>query len=52
VHSDLSDGRIGRVIFTISDGQMILLTGFIKKGQKTPDDQLQLARARKREIES
>lgn len=52
VRSDLSDGRIGRVIFMISGMHMVLLTGFIKKSQKTPDDQLRLARARKSEVES
>lgn len=52
VRSDLSHGRIARVIFMIDDARMILLVAFIKKTQKTPDDQLQLARSRKREVES
>jgi phage-related protein len=30
---------------------MVLLHGFIKKTQKTPDDELALAKKRKREIE-
>jgi phage-related protein len=38
--------RIARVIFTIEDGLMILLHGFIKKSQKTSSDDLQLARER------
>jgi phage-related protein len=31
---------------------MVLLQGFIKKTQKTPQDELDLARARQKEIES
>jgi phage-related protein len=52
VRSDLSDGRISRVVFMIAGANMILLTAFIKKSQKTPDDQMRLARSRKREVES
>ena len=38
VRSGISDGRIARVIFYIDfEGQMVLLHGFIKKSQKTPD---------------
>jgi phage-related protein len=43
--------RIGRVIFYISDGTMWLLHGFIKKQQKTPKTDLDIARKRKKEIE-
>ena len=42
------DNRIGRVLFCIGNGQMILLHGFIKKTQKTPKADLDLARTRKR----
>lgn len=38
--------RIARVIFTVEDGLMILLHGFIKKSQKTSPEDLQLARER------
>jgi len=40
--------RIARVLFCIGDGRMILLHGFIKKTQKTPKADLDLARARQR----
>ena len=40
--------RIARVLFCIGDGRMILLHGLIKKTQKTPKADLDLARARKR----
>jgi phage-related protein len=36
VRSDLRLGRIARVLFCVRDGRMVLLHGFIKKTQKTP----------------
>ena len=51
VRSDLAGGRIARVMFCIADGEMILLHGFEKKTQKTPQQDIDLARKRKREIE-
>jgi len=51
VRSDLSGGRIARVIFAIVGGEMILLHGFEKKSQKTPSSDLDLALKRKREID-
>lgn len=50
VRSDLLGGRIARVIFCIADGQMVLLHGFIKKTQKTPASDLELALKRRKEI--
>jgi phage-related protein len=35
VRCDITDG-IARVLFTVKDGQMVLLHGFVKKTQKTP----------------
>src|ERR1700758_5814554 len=43
VRSDLTQGRIARVLFCIEHGRMVLLHGFIKKTQKTPDTDLELA---------
>jgi phage-related protein len=34
------------VLFGIEDGRMVLLHGFIKKSQKTPKDDLEIARKR------
>ncbi|MGK6313852.1 type II toxin-antitoxin system RelE/ParE family toxin [Neorhizobium sp. DT-125] len=51
VRSDLASGRIARVIFFIHAGEMILLHGFEKKTQKTPNQEIELALKRKREIE-
>jgi len=51
VRSNISGGRIARVIFCIARGEMNLLHGFIKKSQRTPQPDLQLAARRKREVE-
>ena len=47
VRSRLPD-RIARLVFTTGERQMILLHGFIKKSQKTPREDLELAKARLR----
>ena len=49
VRSNISDGRIARVIFTIDDGELYLLHGFIKKTRKTPPEDIEIARKRMRE---
>jgi phage-related protein len=51
VRTDLSGNRIARVIFAIVAGEMALLHGFIKKTQKTPAADLDLALKRKKEME-
>jgi phage-related protein len=51
VRSDLTGGRIARVVFCIAAGEMVMLHGFEKKTQKTPQQDIELARRRKREIE-
>ncbi|MGB7402183.1 MAG: type II toxin-antitoxin system RelE/ParE family toxin [Arcobacter sp.] len=50
VRSNISDGKIARVIFTIKENYMVLLNGFIKKSQKTPLSEIKLARERKGKI--
>jgi phage-related protein len=50
VRSDLPGDRIARVMFSIAQGKILVLHGFIKKSQKTPDADLALARKRKREF--
>lgn len=51
VRSNLTQGRIARAIFCASEGCMVLLHGFIKKTQKTPQPDLELARRRQKEVE-
>jgi phage-related protein len=43
------DKRIARTLFAMVDQEIVLLHGFIKKTQKTPDDELDLAQKRKRQ---
>jgi phage-related protein len=48
VRSSLTQNRIARVLFYIDTrGRMVLLHGFIKKTQKTPPPDLELARKNK-----
>ena len=48
VRSSLSQGRIARALFCLEQGRMMLLHGFIKKTQKTPQRDIDLALKRKR----
>ncbi len=50
VRSSLGRGRISRVLFFNQEAQMVLLHGFIKKTQKTPAGDLQLAEKRMKEV--
>lgn len=47
VRSNLSHKEIARVLFTVVDGVMVLLHGFIKKSQKTPVYELKIAKERR-----
>ena len=49
VRSNLPGGRIARVLFCIVHGRLVALHGFIKKTQKTPDKDLDLAVRRMKE---
>ena len=40
------DNRIARVLFTVEENVMVLLHGFIKKSEKTPANDLNLAKKR------
>ncbi|MDR4506060.1 MAG: type II toxin-antitoxin system RelE/ParE family toxin [Candidatus Scalindua sp.] len=43
VRSNLTGGRIARVLFCVKKEELILLHGFIKKTQKTPDQAIAIA---------
>ena len=47
LRSSLSSNRIARA----AQGRMVLLHGFIKKTQKTPQSELDLARTRQKEVD-
>jgi phage-related protein len=49
VRTNLNES-IARVLFCIDNGRMILLHALIKKSQKTPKQDLELALQRKREL--
>jgi phage-related protein len=40
------DNRIARILFVIEEGVVVLLHGFIKKTQKTPSSELDIAKQR------
>ena len=52
VRSALADNREARVLFGFHDGTLFVLHAFIKKTQKTPPDDLELARRRLKEMSS
>ena len=49
VRTNLQDKRIARILFCFHKGKMVLLHGIIKKSQKTPKSDLELALKRKKE---
>ena len=44
------ENRISRVLFTVVGGQMVLLHAFIKKSERTPQPDLEIAKARKNQL--
>ncbi|HEV8553104.1 MAG TPA: type II toxin-antitoxin system RelE/ParE family toxin [Casimicrobiaceae bacterium] len=48
VRSSLGN-RIARTLFAVAGGQMVLLHGFIKKTQQTPNEEIELAEKRFKE---
>jgi|SRR3990167_1716387 len=51
VRTKLPSKRIARIIFFMNDQNIVLVNGFIKKTQQTPQDELALAKQRKRYYE-
>lgn len=49
IRSHLKDG-IARVIFTVVGDTMVLLHGFIKKSKKTPKEDIETAKKRKKNL--
>ena len=52
VRSALPGKTIARTMFCVEGGRIVVLHGFIKKSQRTPEPDLVLARKRKKEFES
>lgn len=52
IRTSLPSNRIARVMFCVAQERIVILNGFIKKTQKTPDEELALARKRQKEFEA
>jgi phage-related protein len=52
IRTELPSQRIARVLLCLDEGALVALHSFIKKTQKTPDDELALARKRQKELKS
>jgi phage-related protein len=52
LRTSLPSSRIARVLFSMRHGRILVLHGFLKKTQKSPADDLALARRRNREFEN
>jgi phage-related protein len=52
IRTDLSNHRIARVMLCMHEGMLVALHAFVKKTQKTPADELALARKRLKELRS
>lgn len=52
VRTNLADKTIARVLFCFQGGELFALHGFIKKSQRTPPEDLKLARKRQAEVEN
>ncbi len=50
VRSSMPSRREARIIFGFQDGSLIILHGFIKKTQKTSDEDLSLAKQRWKDV--
>jgi phage-related protein len=50
MRTNLPSNRIARLLFCVTGGRILVLHGFIKKTQQTPDEELAQARRRKKEI--
>jgi phage-related protein len=50
VRSNLPSRRIARILFFVHEGRIGVVHGFIKKTQKTPPEEIELARKRMKEM--
>jgi phage-related protein len=52
IRTNLPSNRIARVLFFVAQERIVVLNGFIKKTQKTPAEELALARKRMKEFQA
>ena len=50
IRTDLPSSRISRVLLGVDDGVLVALHAFIKKTQRTPPSELEVARKRLKEL--
>lgn len=51
VRASLASKKIARVLFCFHEGTLVALHGFIKKSQKTPDEELKIALRRMKDVQ-
>ena len=51
LRSSLPSRREARLLFTANEERIVILNGFIKKSQKTPGAEIELARKRLKELQ-
>lgn len=51
IRTDLPTNRTARVLLCVYRDHLVALHGFIKKTRKSPDEDLEIARKRKKELE-
>jgi phage-related protein len=51
IRTDLPTNRTARMLLCVYRDHLVALHGFIKKTRKTPDEDLEIARKRKKELE-
>ena len=51
IRTDLPSNRIARVLIALDEGVLVALHAFIKKSQKTPPDDVAIARRRLKELQ-
>ncbi len=52
IRTSLPNKTISRVLFCFHGGELFALHGFVKKSQRTPPEELKIARKRKTEVEN
>ena len=52
IRTTLSGGKTARIMFCAHDGEMVLLHGFVKKTNKTPSTEMDIARRRMKEVKN
>jgi phage-related protein len=52
IRTELPSSRIARVLLCLDEGVLVALHAFVKKTRQTPDEELALARKRRKELQA